>query len=60
VQPPEPVQSPLANLPQAQAEIFSAAGYPRYEDTAERMLTGAILGGRLGWLFGRKRRRTDA
>jgi hypothetical protein len=31
---------------------MQAAGYPRFENTAERMVVGAVLGGLLGWLFG--------
>lgn len=54
-QPLQPVQSPLAGLPQAEAQIFSSAGVPRYENTAERMLVGAILGGLLGMIFAKKR-----
>jgi hypothetical protein len=57
VQAPQPVQSPLANLPQAQAEIFEAAGMPQYRNVREDMVVGAILSGLLGWMFSRRRQR---
>ena len=54
-EPIQPVQSPLAGLDQAIPQIMQAAGYPRYENTAERMVVGAVVGGLLGWLFGNRR-----
>lgn len=55
VQASQPVVSPLANLSQAEPEIFAAAGVPRYDNTAERMVIGAVLGGLLGWMFSKQR-----
>jgi hypothetical protein len=57
---PELVQSPLAWLgsPQGPEQILQSAGLGQTRNVQADMLRGAVLGGILGWMFGRRRARS--
>lgn len=56
--PVRPVQSPLANLPMAEAQVVSGNGpgyrpLPQRQNVAESMVAGAVVGGFAGMLAGK-------